>query len=376
MSSAFSSPFTIRLAATDLSEEIAALPAGAGIYVLSAAGKPAHLGWTQNLRRRLTRLLVPRIPAGNDLTAGLRQSIVSITCWPTASRLESSLLMYELAKAHHPREYLKQLRLRIPWFVGLGGDRAFPRLVVVNRNSRNRGLLYGPFSSRGMAERYQQEVLGLFQIRRCTEILRPSPDHPGCVYGEMKQCLRPCQCAVSQDEYADEAERVAQFLAENGRGLSMTLAAARERASENAEFEQAAEIHRRIERVNTAAAVRDEVIAEYQQFNGLALTRGCAPQQLRLWPIVAGFWQEPLMLDLVGEKQAKSLDQELRDRLPEALRNPRTGGNRLEDMAIFSRWYYSSSRDGKWFSFRTIADVPYRRLVREISKMATLPPTA
>jgi hypothetical protein len=45
-------------------------------------------------------------------------------------------------------------------------------------------------------------------------------------------------------------------------------------------------------------------------------------------------------------------------------------GVRAEHLAIFSRWYYSSWRDGHWFSFRALADLNYRRLVREISAMA------
>ena len=48
--------------------------------------------------------------------------------------------------------------------------------------------------------------LDLFQLRRCQEDLAPSPGHPGCIYGEMGKCLRPCQEAVSREEYAGEVE--------------------------------------------------------------------------------------------------------------------------------------------------------------------------
>ena len=55
----------------------------------------------------------------------------------------------------------------------------------------------GRFEPRGAAELFENQFLDLFQIRRCQENLEPSPQHPGCIYGEMNRCLRPCQQVVS-----------------------------------------------------------------------------------------------------------------------------------------------------------------------------------
>src|SRR5207249_4291765 len=95
----------------------------------------------------------------------LRGKLERIECWATGSRLESSLLMYELAKFHFPNRYMKHLRLRLPWFVGLTGSDPFPRVLVVNRIRRNDGTFFGPFPNRDLAQRYEQQVMGLFQVR-------------------------------------------------------------------------------------------------------------------------------------------------------------------------------------------------------------------
>ena len=58
-----------------------------------------------------------------------------------------------------------------------------------------------------------------FQMRRCQEDLAPSPAHPGCIYGEMGMCLRPCQQVVGPAEYAHEVARVVEFLRTDGRSL-------------------------------------------------------------------------------------------------------------------------------------------------------------
>src|SRR5690349_4125413 len=142
----------------------------------------------------------------------LRTNLHAVECWPTGSKLETSLIMYRLTKTYFPSDYLFRLRLRMPWLVGIAEADPFPRLAVGNRIPRSRAAQFGPFPNRDVAQYYQEQVLGLFQIRRCTEVLSPAAEHPGCIYGEMNQCLRPCQCAVTTQEYGSEVRRVSDFL--------------------------------------------------------------------------------------------------------------------------------------------------------------------
>jgi len=44
---------------------------------------------------------------------------------------------------------------------------------------------------------------------------------------------------------------------------------------------------------------------------------------------------------------------------------------RQEHVALLARWYYSSWRDGEWIPFPEIAEMPYRRVVRAISHVAS-----
>ena len=323
------------------------------------------------MSRRLSRLLVSSYPGSGAERSGLSEKIVNVLCWPTGSRLESSLLLYELTRQHFSEDYRKELRLRMPWFVRLKTNDPFPLLETINRVAQKGVEVYGPFRTRDAAQAYQQQVEGVFQIRRCSEALLPHTGHPGCIYGEMNQCMRPCQCAVSGAEYASEARRVSEFLATNGRSSLAALTAARDRASEQMEFEHASQIQKRIEKLEAAAKTRDEVVRDAAGFHGVALTNSARPLEFRLWPMVAGRWQEPVVLDFSVERSGSgSLDSEIRAQLAKIFAEPDADGNALEHLALFSRWYYSSWRDGSWFPFRTVADLNYRRLVREISKMA------
>jgi hypothetical protein len=119
-------------------------------------------------------------------------------------------------------------------------------------------------------------------------------------------------------------------------------------------------------------AARDAVIASVENFHGLAVTRATEADSVNLWPMRAGYWQSPIQLHLPAnhETGARSLDSLLRERLQQAFESGLAEGNRLEHLAIFSRWYYSSWRDGQWFPFETMQQINYRRLVKAISDMA------
>jgi hypothetical protein len=146
--------------------------------------------------------------------------------------------------------------------------------------------------------------------------------------------------------------------------------AARDRASQETDFEQAARLHKQLEKVKAVGGLRDNVVCEVNLLNGLALTRGSGPRSVALWPMLAGYWQPPLRLDFSQpESQAKSLDRALRDSLATHLQNPCSEGIRVEEIALLARWYFSSWRDGDWFSFRGLEDLNYRKLVRGISNL-------
>lgn len=358
--------------ADKLSEDILAIPGSHGIYSLATTGNAPHISWSINLRRRLNRLLVPSYTASTGRLSDFAGKIISVSYWPVSSRLETSLILYELTRQAYPDSYLRRLHLRMPWFIGLTQD--FPRLEVTNRLSRNSTQRFGPFRTREAAQLYEEQLLGLHQLRRCTDTLDPSPDHPGCIYGEMNQCLRPCQLAVSRQEYASEAARVLEFVTTAGKSALQPLSAARDRAAAELDFEQAAIAHKRIEKVQAAIAARDKVIAPVDRLNGIALTKAGQPDSVNIWPMLGGFWQPPVPLHLppLQAPDSRSLDSLLRERLHSALQAPAGEGNRLEQIALFSRWYYSSWCDGKWFPFETLNQINYRRLVRAISELLRL----
>lgn len=350
-------------------EEIPQLPNSEAVFLVRAGAQSAYLAKTAYLRRRLLRILKPGEQSGRLLN--LRGLATEVRYWLTGSRFESTLLHYRLAREEYPDTYLKMIKLRMPPYVRLLMGNAFPRTQIAASLGGKDSVNYGPFRSRATAEQFENELLDMFQLRRCQEDLAPNPDHAGCIYGEMNKCLRPCQQIVGPSEYRAEALRVAEFLETSGRRLIHTIESARDRLSDEMQFELAAQQHQRLERIQSFLTLRDGLAADVDHLYGIAITPAARDAEtvpdVLLWFFCQGCWQLPVRFPLQSHV---SMDARLREVAAglHPVRNPRA--ERQEHLALLSRWYHSSWRDGEWLDFPSLDEIPYRKLVRAISRAA------
>jgi excinuclease UvrABC nuclease subunit len=356
-----------------LDEWIETIPDRPAVFLIhprdaSAATRP-YLAHTTVLRRRLRRLLGAEGASTHRLS--LRAIAARVEYRFTSSRLEASLVHYEWARRYFPDDYERIARIRPAPFVKVLLGNAFPRTCVTTRLSGGSAFQYGPFRTRAAAEEFEQETLNLFQVRRCQEDLAPSEDHPGCVYGEMGRCLRPCQRVVGEAEYASEVARLVEFLATGGASLLHTLAAQRDRCSEELRFEEARRMHERYARVEQTLKLRDELATRADRLGGVAVLRASVPGTIALRFLLGGVWLgEQLFATQAQGGTMVPLDRRLRE-LVATLSAPRVPlRERQEHIALLARWFYSTWRDGEWIGFASLDEIPYRRLVRAISTVA------
>jgi excinuclease ABC subunit C len=348
-----------------LPSEIESIPDRSAVFLLWASeGKP-YLARTALLRRRLKRLISDRDRVSKLLN--LRGVVERIEYWITGSQLESALIHLELARKHFPEDWPRITRLRPPHFVRLTLDNPFPRTMITTRIGR--GLFYGPFASRAAAEHFQNGVLDLFQIRRCEETLAPSPEHPGCIYGEMNRCLRPCQQAVSIDEYRGESSRVEQFLQTHGGSLVEITEVARDRASTEMQFEEAERLHQRLTRIHEVQTSGGELARSIDALNGIAVMPSAHAEIVELWFLIGGSWQEAQRLPVSEAVAAISMDRRLRELVATVTESTTVTAPNPEDLSILMRWHSSTWRDGEWIGFDSLAKIPYRRLVNAVGRV-------
>jgi hypothetical protein len=256
----------------DARAALRSLPEQGAVFALygEAAHAEPYIGRTPNLRGRLERLLIPsaKHPKRLQLAGRVRR----IEWRLTGSEFESLLLQFQLLERVYGAKALERMHLGAPSFVRFLGGNPYPRLTVTNRPSQKEAdWAYGPFASRAAAERFAEETLKLFLLRRCTDELDPNPSHPGCVYSEMKMCLAPCYQGCTDERYAEESAAVERFLATRGDSNLVQLKTQREEASANLEFETAATLHAQVQKAEAVRALAPELVRPMSQLRAVIL---------------------------------------------------------------------------------------------------------
>jgi excinuclease UvrABC nuclease subunit len=263
---------------------LAELPHAAAVFALYGAEAHAepYIGRTPNLRARLERLLQPsaKHPRRLQLAGRVRR----IAWRLTGSDFESLHLQFELVEKIYGPKALDRMHLGAPTFIRYLGSNAYPRITVTNRPSqREADWAYGPFQSRAAAERYAEEALKLFLLRRCTFELNPDPSYPGCVYSEMKMCLAPCYQGCTDQRYSEESAAVEGFLATRGESRLVALRTQRDQASADLEFEAASALHAQVQRVEAVRSLAPELVRPLSQLRAVILQASAIPDEVAVF---------------------------------------------------------------------------------------------
>ncbi len=280
---------------------LAQLPQSQAVYALHGADERAepYIGRTPNLRARLERLLQPSPKHPRRLyLAGMVREIR----WQlTGSEFESLVVQFDLLQNQYGTKCIERMHLRHPAFVRFLGGNPYPRITVTHRPSmREADWAYGPFPSRAAAERFSEEALKLFLLRRCTDDLAPDPAHPGCVYSEMKMCLAPCYKGCTDERYADEAAAVQNFLTTRGESRLVQLRAQRDQASAALAFESAAALHAQVERVEAVRSLAAELVRPLSQLRAVILQASANPDEVAVFLFEKGCFRGPTAFSTLG----------------------------------------------------------------------------
>jgi excinuclease UvrABC nuclease subunit len=195
---------------------------------------------------------------------------------------------------------------------------------------------------------------------------------------------------------------VQRYLDSRAGTLVAELEAERDAASANLDFEQAAAVHARIEKVKSPWSGIAEIVGRIEKLRAVIIQRSALNDHVALFEFRNGLLYGPVQFDVhgimlpnpnsgssslyahphiavpvpvegAGEKPAaKAKAPTLESRVVEALsqieaRRPERG-EVADHLAIFKRWYYRSTRKGEVFVSHS-DELPLRRIARGISRV-------
>jgi len=349
------------------------------VMVSRDATAEPYLIRTADLRRRLQRLLSPADPSSKRLN--LRDFADTVRYRETGSAFEQTLAYYQNARKFFPKRYHQLARLRPAPILKINLRNAYPRCFVTRRIVVNEqgvptaGAYYGPFRSRKSAEAFAESVLNFFKVRRCQIKIQRDPSYPGCMYSEMKMCLAPCFAGCSKEEYDVEVGRLVQFMDTSGGSLQESLGKERDEASEQLDFEKAAAIHKKMEKLDDALRGQPELVRRIEQLDAVILQRATQEHTVAMFALRGGRLVEPSWLHFGDTGKPASAEETVRDYLESVTNAPPTANVNLrqsatelsEHLTLLARWFFSNPREGEIF-FRE-KDWPYRRILRACSRL-------
>jgi len=381
-----------------------ALPQQPGVILLEMSDPAAqpYLAQTADIRRAAERLL--RAPDPGSKRLNLRHVAAHIRFRTAGSKFERTFAYYRQARALFPQKYRDRLRLRPPALLKVNLRNSYPRCYVTRRIRPDEGFYFGPFPSRRAADAFNEGVLDLFKIRRCQIKIRRDPSFPGCVYSEMKMCMAPCFAGCTKPEYDADVSSLVGLLESRGPALLDPLERDRESASESLDFERAASLHKRVEKIKSALRALPDVCRSVGHLDAVILQRAAAEKTIVAFPLISGVLSEPLQLNFADLSEPRSVEAVLRQTLepqppaapdenppapetaqsqplepsaaPEKSARERYGlraapPDLSEHLTLIARWFYSKPREGE-ILFRE-KDWPYRRVLRACARLLAPP---
>lgn len=226
----------------NIEEELKKLPARPGVYIMhDADGTIIYVGKAISLKNRVRQYF----QGSRNLGIRKEQMVEQIARFEyiiTDSELEALVLECNLIKEHTPKYNILLKDDKTYPFIKVTVGEDYPRIQIVRRVKKDKSRYYGPYSSAMAVKDVVELTTKLYRLRTCSRNLPKDigKERP-CLYHQIHQCDAPCQGYISKEEYRKKVDKLLDFLNGNHREILKELEEKMLAASQEMNFEDAAQ---------------------------------------------------------------------------------------------------------------------------------------
>ena len=228
------------------------LPQRPGVYrMIGEKDDILYVGKAKALQKRVTSYTQPQRLSGRiqRMVAQTRH----MEFIETASEAEALLLEANLIKKLKPKYNILLRDDKSFPYIKITNDHDYP-LLEKHRGSQSKGIEYfGPFANAGAVNRTIAFLQKAFLLRNCSDNVFANRSRP-CLQYHIKRCTAPCVGKVSKQEYQEQVTHARDFLNGQSNKVLDDMSAKMQHASEELNFEKAAEYRDRIKALNAIQA--------------------------------------------------------------------------------------------------------------------------
>ncbi|MYV08772.1 excinuclease ABC subunit UvrC [Ligilactobacillus salivarius] len=226
------------MATQHIENKLKPLPDLPGCYMMKDINsRIIYVGKAKNLKNRVRSYFKS---SHEGKTAKLVSEIRDFETIITSTDKEAFLLEITLIQKHKPYYNIKLKRGTGYPYIKITHEKD-PQLKIVSQVKKDGGYYFGPYPNVYAATETLQLLQKVYPLRRCNGYQKRP-----CLYYHMGQCLGACFKEVPQSEYEKQIKKIKSFLNGNVSKIKKELEQKMKTASENLEFERAAEIRDQI----------------------------------------------------------------------------------------------------------------------------------
>jgi excinuclease ABC subunit C len=225
------------------------LPTKPGCYLMkNKHDQIIYVGKAKNLRNRVQSYFNSSVK--NAKTEILVSHIIDFEFMMTENDAESFVLENNLIKKHTPKYNIRLKDDKSYPYLVVNHNEPFPRLEFIRRVKRGKGIeVHGPFVTGSNIWDILRILTKSFGLRDCTLSEFKKRKEP-CLLFQLKQCSAPCVEKISADEYEINLKIALDLFSANGKKTIKEIENKMMFASDNEEFELAAQIRDNLKILN------------------------------------------------------------------------------------------------------------------------------
>lgn len=227
----------------DLEEELKKLPDKPGVYLMkNEDDEIIYVGKAKILKNRV-RQYFQKNKQHSVKVLKMVENIASFEYIVTGNEVEALILENNLIKEHDPRYNILLKDDKTYPYIKVTVNEMYPRVFSTRRHLKDKAKYFGPYTS-GIAVKETIELIHrLYPLRHCQKSFpRDFGKERPCLNYHIGRCKGPCNKLISPEDYAKYIDGAVDILNGKTKDILKDLSERMQKASDELEFEQAAEL--------------------------------------------------------------------------------------------------------------------------------------
>ena len=222
------------------------VPSTPGVYKFFNKTEIIYIGKAKNLKKRVSSYF------GNSFkdrkTSQIKFLTDRVETFTTKNEVEALLLEQTLIKENKPKFNILLRDDKTYPYIYFSLDHDYPGIYLKRTKKAVNANYFGPFVSSGAVKKSIKEIQKIFKLRNCNDSTFSNRSRP-CIEFQMKRCSAPCIKNIRKIDYFEDVQSAKSYLSSSDTQTIERLYSDIQKASNNLDFEKAADIRDRLKRI-------------------------------------------------------------------------------------------------------------------------------